>query len=75
MALAVTISRSLVVFIFFLLTTPIAAITMVTFRSVMKKRNSEFRKEMEETSAKGNVDGGTLPVTKFYALEEEEIER
>ena len=50
-ALIVTINKSLVVFIFFLLTTPIAAATMVFFRNVMKKRNNEFRKEMEETSA------------------------
>ena len=35
-ALIVTINKSLVVFIFFLLTTPIAAATMVFFRNVMK---------------------------------------
>ena len=51
-ALVVTISKSRIVFIFFLLTTPVAAITMVTFRNIMKKRNTEFRKEMEETSAR-----------------------
>ena len=51
-ALIVTVNKSMVVFIFFLLTTPIAAATMVFFRNVMKKRNTEFRKEMEETSAR-----------------------
>ena len=51
-ALAVTVSKSLVVFLFFLITTPVAAITMVSFRNIMKKRNAEFRKEMEETSAR-----------------------
>lgn len=35
-ALVVTVSKSRIVFIFFLLTTPVAAITMVTFRNIMK---------------------------------------
>ena len=35
-ALVVTISKNRIVFIFFLLTTPVAAITMVTFRNIMK---------------------------------------
>lgn len=51
-ALAVTISKSLVVFLFFLVTTPLAALTMVFFRNIMRKRNYEFRHEMEETSAR-----------------------
>ncbi len=42
-ALTVTISKSLMVFVFFLLTTPVAAITMVFFRNIMKKRNYELR--------------------------------
>ena len=62
-ALVVTISKSRIVFVFFLLTTPVAAITMVTFRNIMKKRNTEFRKEMEETS------------TRAHALEDEEVSK
>lgn len=72
-ALAVTISKSIVVFFFFLVTTPIAAITMVAFRNVMKKRNTEFRKEMEETSAKVMEMVELIPVTRAHALEEEEV--
>lgn len=72
-ALAVTVSKSLVVFVFFLITTPIAAITMVSFRNIMKKRNSEFRKEMEETSARVMEMVELIPVTRAHALEEEEI--
>lgn len=75
MALIVTINKSLVVFIFFLLTTPIAAATMVFFRNVMKKRNNEFRKEMEETSARVMEMVELIPVTRAHALEEEEVQK
>lgn len=74
-ALIVTINKSLVVFIFFLLTTPIAAATMVFFRNVMKKRNNEFRKEMEETSARVMEMVELISVTRAHALEEEEVQK
>lgn len=74
-ALAVTISKSMVVFLFFLVTTPIAAITMMSFRAVMKRRNSEFRKEMEETSARVMEMVELIPVTRAHALEEEEVQK
>ena len=74
-ALIVTINKSLVVFIFFLLTTPLAAATMVFFRNVMKKRNNEFRKEMEETSARVMEMVELIPVTRAHALEEEEVQK
>lgn len=74
-ALIVTINKSLVVFIFFLLTTPIAAATMVFFRNVMKKRKNEFRKEMEETSARVMEMVELIPVTRAHALEEEEVQK
>lgn len=74
-ALVVTASKSMVVFVFFLVTTPIAAITMVSFRNVMKKRNSEFRREMEETSAKVVEMVELIPVTRAHALEEKEVQK
>ncbi len=74
-ALAVTISKSIMVFIFFLLTTPIAALTMVFFRNVMRKRNNEFRREMEDTSAKVMEMVELIPVTRAHALEEEEVHK
>ena len=72
-ALFVTVSKSLIVFLFFLLTTPLAAATMVFFRNIMKKRNTEFRKEMEETSARVTEMVELIPVTRAHALEEEEV--
>lgn len=74
-ALAVTIKKSMVVFVFFLLTAPIAAVTMVFFRNVMRKRNTEFRKEMEETSARVMEMVELIPVTRAHALEEEEVSK
>lgn len=72
-ALFVTVSKSLIVFLFFLLTIPLAAATMVFFRNIMKKRNTEFRKEMEETSARVMEMVELIPVTRAHALEEEEV--
>lgn len=74
-ALAVTVSKSMLVFVFFLLTTPIAAITMVFFRNIMRKRNHEFRHEMEETSAQVMEMVEMIPVTRAHALEEKEIDK
>lgn len=74
-ALVVTISKSLIVFLFFLLTTPLAAATMVFFRNIMKRRNTEFRKEMEETSARVMEMVELIPVTRAHALEEEEVNK
>ncbi len=74
-ALLVTVSRSLVVFVFFLLTVPIAAILVVTFKKPIKKHNQKFRKEMEETSAKVMEMVQLVPVTRAHGLEDEEITR
>ncbi|MBD5536930.1 MAG: ABC transporter ATP-binding protein [Lachnospiraceae bacterium] len=74
-ALIVTVSKSIVVFVFFLITAPIAAITMVTFRSAMRNKNREFRKEMEETSARVMEMVELVPVTRAHALENEEVEK
>lgn len=74
-ALVVTVSKSMLVFVFFLITAPIAAITMVTFRSAMRNKNREFRKEMEETSARVMEMVELVPVTRAHALEDEEVEK
>ena len=41
----------------------------------MKKRNNEFRKEMEETSARVMEMVELIPVTRAHALEEEEVQK
>ena len=74
-ALSVTISKSLIVFLFFLFTVPIAAVLVVGFKKPIKKHNQIFRKEMEETSAKVMEMVQLVPVTRAHGLEEEEINR
>ena len=74
-ALIVTGSKSKTVLVFFVFAAPIAAITMVSFRNVMKNRNREFRKEMEETSARVMEMVELVPVTRAHALEDEEVRK
>ncbi len=74
-ALVVTISKSPVVFLFFLVTAPVAAFFMMAFRTHMKESNKAFRKEMEETSARVMEMVELIPVTRAHALEEEEIHK
>lgn len=72
-ALIITVAKSRIIFLFFLLTTPVAAMTMMFFRNIMRNRNREFRHEMEETSARVMEMVELIPVTRAHALEEEEI--
>ena len=74
-ALIVTGSKSKTVLVVFVFAAPIAAITMVSFRNVMKNRNREFRKEMEETSARVMEMVELVPVTRAHALEDEEVRK
>ncbi|MBQ7919642.1 MAG: ABC transporter ATP-binding protein [Lachnospiraceae bacterium] len=74
-ALVVTISKSPVVFLFFLVTAPIAAFVMMAFRTRMKESNKAFRKEMEETSARVMEMVELIPVTRAHALEKEEVHK
>lgn len=74
-ALIVTGSKSKTVLVFFVIAAPIAAITMVSFRNVMKNKNREFRKEMEETSARVMEMVELVPVTRAHALEDEEVRK
>ncbi len=74
-ALIVTGSKSKTVLVFFVFAAPVAAVTMVSFRNVMKNRNKEFRKEMEETSARVMEMVELVPVTRAHALEDEEVRK
>ena len=74
-ALAVTVSKSRVVFIFFLLMVPLAAALVYGFKKPIKAHNARFRKEVEATSARVSEMVELVPVTRAHALEEEEMER
>lgn len=73
-ALSMTVGTNIVVFFFFLITVPVAAIIIVSFRSRIRTRNSEFRKEIEDTSARVMEMVELVPVTRAHGLEQWEID-
>jgi ATP-binding cassette, subfamily B, bacterial len=74
-ALAITLYNSPTVFLFFILTVPIAALIIVVFRKKIKTSNSEFRQEMEETSARVIEMIELVPIARAHALENQEVSR
>ncbi|MGF7145651.1 ATP-binding cassette subfamily B protein [Anaerotaenia torta] len=74
-ALGITAVSNRIVFIFFLLTIPVAALTIVAFRSRIRKQNHRFRKEMEATSARVMEMEEMVPVTRAHALENVEVRK
>jgi ATP-binding cassette subfamily B protein len=74
-ALGITLYKSPVVFLFFLLTVPLSALIIVIFRKKIKTSNSEFRREMEETSARVIEMIELLPIARAHALENQEVQR
>lgn len=74
-ALGVVIFKDLTVFLFFLATIPVAIIIMVTFRKKIRSYNTDFRKSMEETSAKVMEMVELIPVTRAHALEQHESKK
>lgn len=71
----VVIFKSKVVFLFFLCTVPVSVLMIVGFKGKIKSHNKEFRKEMEETSAKVMEMVEMIPVTKAHALEDQETRK
>lgn len=74
-AIVVVLMKSRLVFVFFLLSIPVAVVTVATFNGKMKQRNREFRQEMEETSAKVMEMVEMIPITRAHALENEEVRK
>lgn len=74
-AFFVTGMRSRIVLLFFVICGPVAALTMAFFRRMIKRTNRDFRKEMEETSARVMEMVELIPVTRAHALEDNEIDK
>lgn len=72
--IAVIIKGNLTVLLFFLLAAPVAAVIIVSFRTRIRDRNSAFRKEIEDTSARVMEMVELVPVTRAHGLEEWEID-
>ncbi len=74
-ALVVVVSNNLTVFFFFLLCIPAAVMTVRLFRGGIARRNSEYRQNMESTSA-GLMDMEAMTeITRAHALENREIKK
>lgn len=73
--LSIVISKSLLMTVFFLVSIPVALLLVYFFRKNMRQKNSEFRTEIEETSARVAEMVEMIPVTKAHGLEEVEIRK
>ena len=74
-ALAVTVMKSRIVFIFFIVMVPVAGFLVYLFKQPIKKRNRAFREKMEDTAARVSEMVELVPVTRAHALENEEINK
>ncbi len=74
-ALGIVVSKDLTVFLFFGATVPLAVLIMVFFKGKIKRYNSDFRHEMEETSVQVMEMVEMIPVTRAHALEKEETSK
>lgn len=74
-ALAITLMTSRIVFLFFIATIPIASLLIKAFSKQIESSNSEFRHEMEQTSAQVMEMIHFVPMSRAHALEKREISR
>lgn len=74
-ALTVTAISNRTIFVFFLFTVPIAALTIRAFRRPIEQKNRAFRMEMEKTSAEFIEMESLIEVTRAHALEDVEKKR
>ncbi|MBR2042851.1 MAG: ABC transporter ATP-binding protein [Clostridia bacterium] len=73
--LVVVLTKSITVFIMFLICIPFFAFIIAKFKKPLKNRNSEFRKTVENTSSSVIDMIELVPVTRAHALEEKEIKK
>lgn len=74
-ALGVIIFKNFTVFLFFTATIPVAIIIIAVFSGKIKRYNSDYRKEMEETSVRVMEMVELIPVTRAHALEIQETKK
>ena len=74
-ALIVVVNKNMVVFAFFLLTIPVSALIMKLFQGKIKRYNSEFRKNMESTSADIMDMIEMNQITRAHALENVQVKK
>ena len=72
---AIIICKNFTVFLIFLVAIPVGVLTVVPFRKIMRKQNTNFRKEMETTSSEVMDMVELVPITRAHALENREINK
>lgn len=74
-AITITIIKSPFVFLFYLIMVPIAIIMVRLFRRRLNQSNSDYRHEVENTSAQVMEILNLIPITKAHALEKTTLNR
>lgn len=74
-AVAVTLFRRPAMALFYLVTVPLAVVLVRVFRRAMRRRNRDFRQQIEAMSARVAEMITMIPVTRAHGVEEEEISR
>jgi ATP-binding cassette subfamily B protein len=74
-ALSVTLYKRPSVAVFFLVTVPGAVLLIRVFRRVMRSRNEQFRREVEDMSARVSEMIEMIPITRAHAVEGTEVDR
>jgi ATP-binding cassette subfamily B protein len=72
-ATVITVSQNLMIASFFLLACPVAIALMLMFKGSIRRKNQEFRKQIEEISGQVAETVEMIPVTRAHGLEDEEI--
>ncbi|MFA9558671.1 ABC transporter ATP-binding protein [Evansella sp. AB-rgal1] len=74
-AIIITLNRSFTVASFFILSIPISIVIVYFFRGIIRRRNREFRKEIEEMSGQVAETVEMIPVTRAHGLQQVEINK
>ena len=72
---AITLHKSPVVFLFFVVVVPFAVLTMRAFRRPITEKNREFRNEVEHTQGAVAEMLEMIPVARAHGLQEVEISK
>lgn len=74
-ALVVVLTRNLTIFMFFVLCIPSSVLLVRAFRTPIRKNNSQFRRDMEQTSANLMDMVEMTEITRAHALENRETHK
>ena len=73
--IVITLRKSPMVFLFFLVVVPFAVLTMRAFKKPVREKNQEFRSEMENTQGAVAEMLEMIPVARAHGLQEVEISK